>query len=102
MKRIIATLALALTIVGVSAQQGYRRTGNTFAASSARRASTAPRDTIVTAYKYQTRDGKTYPIVYNRASGACYVYRKSAKTGKYYRMYMKKEIRNAINQELKK
>lgn len=71
MKRIIITLAIALTMMGAVAQTSYKRVGNTFSAASTSRASHA-RDTLVTRYIYQTKDGKSYPIVVNRISDAIF------------------------------
>ena len=71
------------------------RTGNTF--KSERKAYV--RDTLVTQYKYEDKSGKTYPIVVNNKSGACYIC-KVSKNGKFYRQYMSKEIKLQICKEL--
>lgn len=93
MKNLFITLALACA---VCAQGHTVRKGNTFVQTR----QTATRDTIVTKYNYQTRDGKNYPIVVNRQSGACYIW-KTSKNGKGYRQYMGKEIKETICNELK-
>lgn len=70
------------------------RKGNTFVQQKA-----AVRDTLVTSYKYES-NGKTYPIVVNKKTGACYIC-KVSKNGKWYRQYMGKEIKETICNELK-
>lgn len=92
MKHIITTLAL---LCAICAQGQTTRQGNTFVQTR----KTAVRDTLVTNYKYES-NGKTYPIVVNRKTGACYIW-KVSKNGKGYRQYMNKEIKETINKELK-
>lgn len=100
MKKLIITFAAMLLTMGAAAQ-GYTRQGNTFKATTTHKASTATRDTIVTAFKYQTTDGTSHPIIVNKQSGACYIWRTSKKSGKPYKMYLKAEIKAAIAKELK-
>lgn len=93
MKKFFITLALACAICA----QGHTvRKGNTFVQTR----KTATRDTLVTKYNYQTQDGKSYPIIVNKQSGACYIW-KISKNGKGYRQYMDKEIKESICNELK-
>ena len=49
----------------------------------------AAKDTLVTKEKYTDRQGVSYPIIINRNSGRCYIWKKSGNTGKLYKMYMK-------------
>lgn len=79
----------------IFAQGQTVRKGNTFVQT--KRA--AVKDTLVTNYKYES-NGKTYPIVVNRKTGTCYIW-KVSKNGKGYRQYMNKEIKETINKELK-
>lgn len=58
----------------------------------------AARDTVITKYKYEVK-GTQYPIVVNRKSGACYIC-KVSKNGNWYRMYLNKEIKEAICKEM--
>lgn len=88
MKHLLLTAALFCTIC--AAGQTTRK-GNTFVQK-------VVRDTLVTSYKYET-NGKSYPIVVNRKTGACYIC-KVSKNGKWYRQYLSKEIRETINKEL--
>lgn len=73
--------------------QNVSRKGNTFSMSK------TIRDTLVTQFKYEDRAGKSYPIVVNKKTGACWVCRTS-KNGKFYRQYMNAEIKSAVCKEL--
>lgn len=74
------------------------RVGNTFKSSSVR--TTHKADTLVTKYTFQDSKGIEYPIIVNKGSGSCFVWKRSGKTGKYYRQYMKPEVSSAICKEL--
>ena len=50
-------------------------------------------------YTWKDKKGNKYPI-YITKSGAVYVHRKSAKTGKNYKQYLSKEIKEQIHKEL--
>ena len=78
--------------------QSVTRVGNTFKSSSTR--TTHKADTLVTKFAFQDSKGIEYSIIVNKGSGACYVWKKSGKTGKYYRQYMKPEISQAVCKEL--
>lgn len=90
MRTLLISAALFCTIC--AAGQTTRK-GNTFVQQK------AVRDTLVTTYKYES-NGKTYPIVVNKKTGACYIC-KVSKNGKWYRQYMGKEIKETICNELK-
>lgn len=90
--KIKSIIVLLLIASGVYAQ---KRNGNVFYAVK----KAVVKDTLITNYKYET-NGKQYPIVINKKSGACYI-RKISKNGKWYRQYLNKEIREQINKELK-
>lgn len=95
--KIILILALAcFAYMGASAQS-YKRDGNTFKLESK---TTALKDTLITSYLFQDSKGIDYPIIVNRTSGRCYVWKKSSKTGKMYKQYMKPEISRAVCKEL--
>lgn len=91
MKTLITTFAL---LCSIAAQGQTTRKGNIFV--QAKRETV--RDTLVTSYKYES-NGKVYPIVVNRKTGTCYIW-KVSKNGKGYRQYMNKEIKETINKEL--
>ena len=48
---------------------------------------------------WEDKKGNKYPI-YITKSGAIYINRKSAKTGKDYRQYLSKEVREQVQKEL--
>lgn len=77
--------------------QSYTRSGNTF---KAKRSVKAKQDTILTAYIYEDANGLCYPIIVN-TKGKCWIWKKSSKTGKMYRYYLKGEIVETIKKEMK-
>ena len=84
---------LCLSVNNSSAQQ---RVGNVFKAAQ----HTATKDTVVTKFMFEDRQGKQYKIICSKATGACYIWKRSAKSGKMYKQYMKKEITDTICAEL--
>lgn len=100
MRTIILSIIMMFACVNNSNiyAQSVTRVGNTFKSSSVR--TTHKADTLVTKYTFQDSKGVEYPIIVNKGSGACYVWKKSGKTGKYYRQYMKPEISQAVCKEL--
>ena len=78
--------------------QSFTRNGKTFKQTSTK--GTAKKDTLLTSYTFEDSKGISYPIVINRSSGRCYIWKKSSKTGKLYKMYMKEEISRQIAKEL--
>lgn len=100
MKTVIISIIMMFACVNNSNiyAQNVTRVGNTFKSNSVR--TTHKADTLVTKYVFQDSKGIEYPIIVNKDSGACYIWKKSGKTGKYYRQYMKPEITQAIRKEL--
>ena len=92
MKYIIALL-VALSM-SVASYAGVVRYGDTFLVETA----SVNQDTK-TKYTWQDKDGNIYPI-YITKKCACYVIRVSEKTGKEYKYYLPKEVRDAILKEL--
>jgi len=84
-----------ITAMDASAQE-VSRTGNTFKAVSTR---STVKDTLVTKFEWEDSKGVKYPIIVNKASGRCYIYKVSGKTGKYYKMYMKPDVAMAVCKE---
>lgn len=78
--------------------QPFTRNGKTFKQNTTK--GTAKKDTLLTSYTFEDSKGISYPIVINRSSGRCYIWKKSSKTGKLYKMYMKEEISRQIAKEL--
>lgn len=91
MKKIII-MFLVFFSLGVAAQT--TRVGNTFIVSSS-----SSKDTIVTNYTYYY-NGRPYPIIVNRTSGAVYVWRYNSK-GKLTRDYkLRPGIADTVRKEL--
>lgn len=99
-KFIIAAMLLVCGNV-YSQSNGYIKEGNVFKFESSKKGSSRTKDTLVTKYEWEDSKGTKYPIIINRQSGRCYIYKKSSKTGKIYKQYMKTEISQAICKELK-
>lgn len=100
MKKIILAVAmlLAFGIQNTNAQSVVRN-GNIFKSVSSSSSRTS-RDTLATKFMWEDSKGNKYPIIVNKKSGACYVWRKSAKTGKMYKSYLGAEISQAVCKEL--
>ena len=93
MKHLI-TLLVAL-IVSVASYAEVVREGNTFKVEK----TTSVNNDKQTPYTWQDKEGKTYPIFITK-NGACYIIKVSKKTGKEYKQYLPKEIREQINKEI--
>ena len=98
MKKILFILMMLLgcSFTNVSAQT-YQRKGNTFRSVSTSRTKA---DTLLTSFLYEDNKGLSYPIIINKQNGRCWVWRKSSKTGKMYKSYMKKDLCMAVSEEL--
>lgn len=59
----------------------------------------AAKDTLVTKEVYTDKQGTKYPIIINKASGRCYVWKKSGTSGKLYPMYLKEKKAREICQK---
>ena len=100
MKKIIIAviMLLAFGVQSINAQSVVRN-GNTFRLVSSNSSRTS-RDTIATKFEWEDSKGNKYPIIVNKGSGACYVWRTSAKTGKMYKSYLGAEVSQAVCKEL--
>ena len=100
MKKLIfaVVMLLAFGVQNTNAQSVVRN-GNTFKSVSSNSSRTS-RDTIATKFEWEDSKGNKYPIIVNKGSGACYVWRKSAKTGKMYKYYLGAEVSQAVCKEL--
>ena len=99
MKKIILAVAMLLAFgVQNTNAQSVVRNGNTFKSVSS--SSRTSRDTLATKFMWEDSKGNKYPIIVNKGSGACYVWRKSAKTGKRYKSYLGAEVSQAVCKEL--
>ena len=76
--------------------QNVVKNGNTFKSVK----STTKGDTLVTKFFFEDSKGNKYPIIVMKKSGRCYVWKKSGKTGKLYKQYMKPEVSKAVCKEV--
>nr|DAV02160.1 MAG TPA: hypothetical protein [Crassvirales sp.] len=95
--RIIVVFIFACISLIASAQQ-FKREGNTFVQDTTK--TFRKSEGKETKYTYRDKNNKVYPI-FITSSGAVYINRVSAKTGKEYRMYLPKGIKEAIAKEIK-
>ena len=98
MKKLLVIAALLFALgVNNSIAQNIVREGKTFKSVSSK---SSKKDTLMTSYRFEDSKGTLYPIIINKASGRCYVWKKSGKTGNMYKMYMKPEVSRQIAKEL--
>ena len=94
MKKLIFCLFIALLSYTSYAQ--VAREGNTFKSITTQ---TTKSEGQQTKYTWEDKKGNKYPI-YITKNGAVYINRKSAKTGKDYKQYLSKEVKEQIQKEL--
>ena len=94
MKKLIFCLFIALLSYTSYAQ--VAREGNTFKSITTQ---TTKSEGQQTKYTWEDKKGNKYPI-YITKNGAVYINRKSAKTGKNYKQYLSKEVKEQIQKEL--
>ena len=90
MKKLV--LLAVMTILGMVAAFGQSTInveGNVI--KSVKAQTTHKADTLVTTYQYEDSKGNRYPIIINKNSGRCFVWKKSSKTGNMYKMYCNEE-----------
>lgn len=98
MKKVFIAAMMLFSLSMVSQAQSVVRTGNVFKqTSSSSRGSKA--DTLVTAFKYEDSKGKQYPIIVNKASGRCWVWKISGKTGRPYKFYLSEDVCRSVCRE---
>lgn len=95
---LVVVILLAFGIQNTNAQSVVRN-GNTFKSVSSSSSRTS-RDTLATKFMWEDSKGNKYPIIVNKDSGACYIWRKSSKTGKMYKSYLGAEISQVMCKEL--
>lgn len=100
MKKFIfaVVMLLAFGIHNTNAQSVVKN-GNTFKLVTSGSSRTS-KDTLATKFEWEDSKGNKYPIIVNKGSGTCYVWRKSAKTGKMYKSYLGAEVSQAVYKEL--
>ena len=97
MKKLLFAALMMLTLcVNNSSAQNVVKNGNTFKSVK----STAKGDTLLTKFFFEDSKGNKYPIIVMKKSGRCYVWKKSGKTGKLYKQYMKPEVSKAVCKEV--
>ena len=97
MKKLLFAALMMLTLcVNNSSAQNVVKNGNTFKSVK----STTKGDTLLTKFFFEDSKGNKYPIIVMKKSGRCYVWKKSGKTGKLYKQYMKPEVSKAVCKEL--
>ena len=97
MKKLFICIIMMLCLgVNNSISQTIVRNGNVFQSKGR---NTHRADTLVTTFKFEN-GGTQYPIIINKASGRCYIWKMSGKTGKMYKQYLGKEISKAVCKEL--
>ena len=103
MKKIIFSIIMMLAL-GVNNSSTYAqsvvRNGNTFKVESSGRSSSSKADTLLTSFKFEDSKGTLYPIIVNKQSGRCWVWRKSGKTGKMYKSYLPEDVAKQVCKEL--
>ena len=96
MKKIIICIIMMLACVNNSSiyAQNVVRDGKVFKSQGR---STHKKDTLVTSFKWEA-GGVQYPIIINKNSGSCYIWKKS-KNNKMYKQYMKPEVSEQVAKE---
>lgn len=95
---LILMIICVSSVANADNDKSYKCEGSTY--SSTGRVHSASTSQI-TPYTWQDSKGNKYPI-YISNSGSCYIIRKSNKTGKDYKQYMKPEISQDICAKLGK
>lgn len=57
-------------------------------------------DTLLTKFIYQDSKGDKYPIIVDKSSGKCYIWKKSSQTGRTYKVCMDAEVSRAVCKKL--
>jgi len=98
MKKLFMCIIMMLCLcMNNSNAQDVVREGKVFK-SKGNNKHTHKKDTLVTSFKWEA-GGVQYPIIINRSSGSCYIWKKR-KDGTVYPMYMKPEVSQQIAREL--
>lgn len=98
MKKIFIAAVMLLAVSIQTNAQSVVRNGNTF--KSVTNTSRTSKDTLMTKFIWEDSKGTKYPIIINRNSGVCYIWKKSAKSGKMYKSYLGEETSKAVCKEL--
>lgn len=93
MKRIFVILSMLFVLTNTTAE--VIRKNNTFKITTVKTKSEGEQ----TKYVYEDNKGNKYPIFVTK-NGTCYIKKVSSKSGKEYRQYIPKEIKEIILKEL--
>lgn len=93
MKRIFVILSMLFVLTNTTAE--VIRKNNTFKITTVKTKSEGEQ----TKYVYEDDKGNKYPIFVTK-NGTCYIKKVSSKSGKEYRQYIPKEIKEIILKEL--
>ena len=93
MKKLI--FCLFMTLLSYTSYAQVAREGNTFKSITTQ---TTKSEGQQTKYTWEDKKGNKYPI-YITKNGAVYINRKSAKTGKNYKQYLSKEVKEQIQKK---
>ena len=99
MKKLFICIIMMFCLgVNNSSSQTIVREGKTFRQVNSGKGHKA--DTLVTSYTFEDSRGNKYPIIINKGTGSCYIWRKKVKTEGLSRTYMKPEISQQIAKEM--
>ena len=90
------TFCLLMALLSCTSYAQAARARNTFKSITTQ---TTKSEGQQTKYTWEDKKGNKYPI-YITKNGAVYINRKSAKTGKDYKQYLSKEVKEQIQKEL--
>lgn len=96
---LIGSVLLMFLLSTCPAQAQVVKQGHTFSYANSGRA-TQQKDTLLTSYTFKDSKGTEYPIIINKANGRCWVWRKSSKTGRMYKSYLKPDMAKEVCKEL--
>ena len=98
MKKLVILAVLILGVMAAFGQSTINVEGNVI--KSVKTQTTHKADTLVTTYQYEDSKGNRFPIIINRNSGRCYVWKKSSKTGNMYKMYCNEETSRFVAKQV--
>lgn len=95
MKKIKFLILLVAAMFYMTTNAQVTRNGNTFKSEISK----TKNEGSPTKFTWEDSKGNKYPI-YITKSGACYINKKSSKTGKEYKQYLSKEVKEQIQKEV--
>lgn len=95
--RLFVAIMISLLSFSIASSKAVLRDGNTFVSQKSSTKKT--QEVQKTEFFWEDKEGNKYSI-YRTESGACYIIKTSKKTGKEYRQYLPKEVKEEINKEI--